>query len=182
MGSELLKDWQHFRLTVFVIYLLWTVPICFHRRVIGLFICTTHQTLSQFQFRFHIKFINSNSIFYLLIFTTSRYSEYPLGIPTPSSLYSKQDCHGRNISELKNLIFLYQNFHLKQISPLELPIQFQFWNWPHVFHETPLRGSIPKKTNVSCHTIPLVNSPQCRRYCRVVQFKSSDLNHWFKWL
>ena len=30
----------------------------------------------------------------------SRYSKYLLGIPTPNSLYSKYDCHGRNISEL----------------------------------------------------------------------------------
>ena len=32
----------------------------------------------------------------------SRYSEYLLGIPTLSGLYSKEDCHGRNISELEN--------------------------------------------------------------------------------
>ena len=72
----------------------------------------------QFQFhsipygQFHIKLINSkcinsNSIFnysfYLLFITMSRYSEYLLGIPTPSSSYSKWwDCHGGNISELKN--------------------------------------------------------------------------------
>jgi len=28
--------------------------------------------------------------------------EYLLGVPTASSLYSNWDCHGRNISELKN--------------------------------------------------------------------------------
>ena len=74
------------------------------------------QTWSQFQFvnsnstQSHLvnsRFFNFNSIFYrlifyLLLFTMSRYSEYLHAIPTPSSLYSKQDCHGRNISELKN--------------------------------------------------------------------------------
>ena len=35
------------------------------------------------------------------LFTASRYLEYLFGIPTPCSFYSKKDCHGRNISELK---------------------------------------------------------------------------------
>ena len=40
---------------------------------------------------------------YLLLFTMSRYSECLLGIPSPSSLYSKQDYHEMNISKIKKL-------------------------------------------------------------------------------
>jgi len=52
-----------------------------------------HQ-IDQFQFNSNSNFINSNSdffliLFWLILFTISRYYEYILGIPTPSSLYSK---------------------------------------------------------------------------------------------
>ena len=60
-----------------------------------------------YQFQFNSKFINSHSVFSrlfycLILFTMSRYSEYLLGIHTPSSLYSTQHCNRRNISEIKN--------------------------------------------------------------------------------
>ena len=48
--------------------------------------------------------IFTDSFFYLLLFTMSGYSEYILRISTLINLYSKYDYHGRNISELKNLV------------------------------------------------------------------------------
>ena len=69
------------------INIIWSIPI-------------THQ---PFQFKFY----QYQFDFYLFqsligVGTQSTYSGYLLGIPTASSLYSKQNCHGRNTSELKN--------------------------------------------------------------------------------
>ena len=87
----------------------------------------------QFQFNSNSNLFNSNAVFTDSLPNTfyhheCRYSECLLGIPTPSSLYSMLDCHGRNISELiwgfffgRKLQFQFKIYQFKfHFSELEL--------------------------------------------------------------